>query len=344
MAGVASLAILATPRAHAESPPRPCYRDAEVFPRTTGSIPAGAPALVFLPARFVSERPISAYALELRGPSGEIIAHTLEADGQAYLLRPVTALELGRYQVQYTDLCSYYSPTQKRTVEVKVEEAVALPTRVGDPRAGSAPAVRFKGIYEPKCQPAEVIINFVLDLSPEMAAYKEVVRYEVAYKGKSRTLFYGEAHAFDRSVRLEVEDSCNLRELVGGEVIVTAHVAGAASDPAPLRFQLTATCPGIGSEPKPPMDARPPLPTCGSTDGGSGSRDTGATGLDAGTAQDALAKRPSSNGGGGCHVASLPARGGFPWYLLLLMATLARSKIAAARSCLRTKPRRTPRV
>jgi MYXO-CTERM domain-containing protein len=315
LAGLAVATLPAT-GVRAESSPRPCYSDPQVLPSPARSVPAGAPALVFIPASLGSQRPISAWDLELRGPDGELLESTLEADGSAYLIKPAASLRPGRYEVRKYDLCSYYTPTQKIASSVTVSEAVALPTTIGALATDVQPVAQLPD-PTPTCRPALTYIGYVLDLSPEMAAYEEVARYTISYKGNTYDVPYGISNANGRRLQLYAYDYCySSGDTIEGEVTITGHVAGATSDPAPLKFQLSVKCPAFD------------LPVCSVLVDGAAV--PGAV-VDAGAppytsnpdaAPDA---GPGVSSGGGCQVSPSSARSSGLW-LLFLLGAFARAR------------------
>lgn len=327
---LAASTLASTPSARAESPPQRCSRWPAAFPTALDSLPRNAPALVFLPGMGWFDGPVDDYMLSLQEPDGNVVPATLVREGEYTLVRPSRALRGSEVNLRYRDLCSYYAPAPEIVHKVRLDPESAPPTTIG---ALVAPvdATRVDVYGQPACRPtsAKVSLAIGLELSPALAAYKAVARLEVSYGGKTKSFDYGYFSSQGKNVTLPVDAECPPgATMVGGQVTVKAHVAGAASDPPAVSIVVNARCPVAG--PKDPPD-------CSSIDGGQSvdatdptdSADAGAppATLPTGSA-DADAARPTPNppslgndvgddDSGGCSVASKAAPSGLAGVALL---------------------------
>lgn len=312
----------------AESPPSRCYRRAEFRPPEEtfrkGSLPANAPAMVFIPSQGWGAHPVQDYEIELRDQDQTVVPVSFEAEGDRYLIRPARAMNGPQLSMRYRDLCGSFPATY--TFPVTVTAPAALPTSAGTARLRNEHA-DYSGL--PSCLPAKVHMVVDVTMSPELRAYRGLTRWEITYKGKTTTVAYGDLQSSDEVAYVQLEDLCGPGvESVGGPVTIAAHVAGATSDPPPLQLTVNARCPYFGTEKAPPactVIEPAPVEPAPSPDGGgwvmvidagvvadvtNDHAGPGAPVSDAGVIGE-VAQMPPRNGGaaangsgGGCRVAS----------------------------------------
>ncbi len=265
-----ALLVFVSAAAHAESPPSPCSRRAEIRPRT-GALPVDAPALVFLPAQGWNFHPIGDYAIELRDQDPDVVPVTIDQDGDAYLIRPGRPLRGTELSVRFRDVCTAgggFSTTERK---VPLAPAATPPASIGT--AGLRGGADFGPLGLPACLPAPVSMVVDVQMSPALQAYRELTRWEIGYRGQTTWVGYGDLQTSGQVAYVPLEDSCGRDDRsVGGPLVLRAHVAGAGDLP-PVQMTIDALCPYYGTEKQPPA--------CSGTDGGTssspGSPDGGST-------------------------------------------------------------------
>jgi hypothetical protein len=287
----------------AESPPRPCWQSAAVRPGPGGSLPRNAPALVFEPPMGWWDGPIENYALALHDSDGNVVPTAAAFEGDDVLVRPQRALTGGEATLRYRNVCNELNPMGEQRVRIDPESP--LPTAVGavSPTAAVATATNSSCASHTK-----VKLSVAVELTPEMAAYRDVARWRITYQGQTRLVGYGALSGLSGTprnvVHFDLEDDCPVgREAVGGSVVVRAHVAGADSDPEPASGTVGARCPTASA-----VGARPACPVDAGIDQVTGNREDVLPPLvvrDAGTSPDATAQ-VSRSSSGGCSFAVLP--------------------------------------
>ncbi len=314
--------------AWAESAAAPCDTRERVLPRVT-QLPANAPAIVVLPPQVVFARDAGDFVFRLKSPSGQWEPTSVTQDGtSAFLLSPAAALSEGHYSVHYENVCAYWSGAMPEKEEkVNVGPPVALPSEV---------AVSAEGVFEFRelCHPLDGSIRVTVELTPEMRAYREVSHFSASFQGRSTTVPYGD-HNVVATGKLHLNFPafvCHADQpYVEGDLIVSAHVAGASVDPRSFRRKVQVACPYFGSGPE-------KVPNCAvSRDGGATPvvRLDASVGADAHVGPDAgaLVPAPTSDaasatesGSSGCVYGGRTSAA--PWAVLALAFALLRERRA----------------
>jgi hypothetical protein len=306
--------------AWAEAPSNPCTRTPGLRPGSDGfrgTLPVNAPALVFFPPTSGSYRAFTDYEIELRDQDQDVVPTTFMSDVDGFLVRPGRELRGGELTVKYKDFCIPFHSIKE--VKVGLTPASPLPTTIGTATQRDAVA-RYTGAG-PTCLPAPVQIVVDVRMSPELAAYRAVTRWQVDYRYKIERVAYGELSMSDEVAFVGLADVCGPNiERVWGSASIAVHVAGASSDPPPLELMIDARCPDFGSPGAPPAcNGQPPGPS--NNDGGSSIQDGG-------TASSARAR--------GCHLAGSPGGAAvgdrLAWVGMALLTALALVGISQARA------------
>jgi hypothetical protein len=206
--------------------------------------------------------------LELFGPTGGRVPLTAIPDPflgtpQDYLLRPQAPLVPGTYHVAYKDQCTGGSHGWDfDVIDAPAPELTTTGTITADP-----PAVVSK------CSFAYQVVNLTLRPSAEAVAHGPLLLYQVSVNGKVEGTFndlprYGGSYyggLRELPARWTLAVGCrgllvdeSFRAPGKHEVVVRAHLAGAASDPAPATLTIDLDCAGV--PPPDPECARKPTP------------------------------------------------------------------------------------
>lgn len=242
--------------AAAESAAVQCDFSDRVLPRVT-QLPANAPAIVVLPPRFLPARDAGDFAFQVTTPAMTPLTTTTDTDASgAYLLRPAAPLTEGHHTVRYQNVCAYWQQSNTTKEEkVNVGPAVDLPTVVGT--AANAKFETFNACYPMR---GNVLVSVIL--TPEMKAYREIAQFTATFKGERAFAPYGDYNTittgngfFSFTAACEKDQAS-----ITGELVVSAHVAGAPADPTALRTTLQIPCPyyGINDPNKIPVCPPPP--------------------------------------------------------------------------------------
>jgi hypothetical protein len=185
-----------------------------------------------------------------KGSRGETIPLTIESDREFWILRPQVTLSPGRHEVSYQDFCrGFNAANQLKQVPVNVGAAVALPTWIGTVSAEQATfAPGNQG-----CFPATNLrVAVTIDLSPELAHFRELARLVVSLDGEVQEANYGDYRLTGPRAQFSFDGkSCSRTQAsFKARVHVTAHVAGSHADPAPLMTDIDVACPYAGMAPK----------------------------------------------------------------------------------------------
>ncbi|HEY0715577.1 MAG TPA: hypothetical protein VGF45_23045 [Polyangia bacterium] len=239
--------------ARAESAANPCWQLAEVRPLPTGSLPRNAPAILFRPPRGWSDGPVENYDLTLQESDGNVAPATARFEGDDVLLRPQRELKGGEVTLRYRNVCNTLNPMGEQ--RIRLDPPSQLPTSLGTIRSeaeitvagGAACAVNTR---------ASLVIR--IDLTAEMAAYRDVARWQISYKGQTRLVDYGGLTDANRAVvQFALDDDCAGRDAVGGSVTVRAHVAGAETELEAASGTVSGRCPAPPPARNCPFDAGP---------------------------------------------------------------------------------------
>jgi MYXO-CTERM domain-containing protein len=308
----------------AESPYSPCTRAEAVHPDAYTRLPRNAPALVFVPPAgwFAFDGSANDYLLSLEDPDGNVVATTFSREGERTLIRPTRPLQGMRALLRYRDVCRLASPTlAAASVELDVE--APLPEVIGSLHPGSDARRAEEVPWNATCTPPAAAVHVPLEIkmSPALAAYRGVARWEVSYRGRTRAYDHGElgGSQSDGSVRLLLDDDCSGLSNTGGPLEVKVHVAGATGDPPALLTTVSARCPSppgaLDKAPPPcsPFDAEMPA---GDKDAGAPRDEDAGTmtgpmpgampGEDAGETRPPGVVGPAGDDDSGCSVAVGP--------------------------------------
>ncbi|HEY0709054.1 MAG TPA: hypothetical protein VGG33_19755 [Polyangia bacterium] len=229
--------------ARGESPPRPCSQKARVHPGTDAALPRNAPAVVFQPPVGWWDGPIDNYMLALLGSDGNVVPSAAASEGDDVLVRPQGPLVGAEVSLRYRNVCDMNAPADER--RIRLDPPSALPTTVGVAQATAS--AMWTGASCGGAPTNDVRLVVSIELSPEMAAYQSVARWEITYQGRTRLLGYGALlglGADKRIVQVAVDDACPTgRAAVGGALTLRAHVAGAEADPQAVTATVSASCP-----------------------------------------------------------------------------------------------------
>jgi hypothetical protein len=227
--------------AWAESSALRCSRQENVLSSQI-PLPANAPALVVIPALSnVVRNPVD-FMFQMTNASGDPAAVLSNQEEDVILLRPEAALSPGKYTLEYQDFCaSYLASNQTKQAKVIVGPPVALPTEIG-----TLGAVRvWSTAGSRSCFPMPVQVEIPLIFSPEMNAYREVSRYRMALGEQRQQANYGDYRVYPSRLAFTFDGFTCTRGQKGFTVPlqVSAHVAGATSDPATISATLEIPCP-----------------------------------------------------------------------------------------------------
>jgi hypothetical protein len=214
-----------------------------ILPRTDGlSLPANTPALAFESTITDGTRTTTVVDLALYGPSGDLIDAKVSGDPVVKsfrLLVPAAPLVPGKgYTLRLDETCTGdpsgpTSNTLTRTFDVGPN--VTLPPSLGT-------------IMATPSAYGDVELNAIL--SPDMFALLPTAAMSLHMKGDEATYGYGYGVVTSEKMRATVFP-CGARPLgsrAKGTAELTAHIAGASVDPAPVTLDFEVTCPA-GGEP-----------------------------------------------------------------------------------------------
>lgn len=327
-------ALLSTPNAHACSPP--ACRASWASPVAGKSVPANAPAVVFVQGTAKAGPPIMPGPPSLKNGAGPI-ASTRDGD----FLRPAAALPLGDVVLEWDETCNPpwadggIAPT---SLTFTVVAASALPTALGTATLayarGNVDVWTSSGSCTDKLDASQARFSF--DLDPALVKFREVARFVTSVDGTkwgssawgregptaTPGVFSGDggAHRHDLVFAACGPSPTGVtdRGVMPGKhtVEIRAEVAGAPAIPS-AKFEINLACDGA------------------SPDGGSVTPDAAAPTLDAapdaatdamsdGTPAAADADPPAmSSDGGGCSAAGGTVS---PFCLLIAVAMLGRAR------------------
>jgi len=222
------------------APPPPNCLHSDLQPGAT-LVPANLPAFV------IDDRerdPAWASTLEITAVRGGKLALDRRPDprdAQSTLLVPARPdlLEVGvTYEIDYTVKCSYAPNPGNVTTSFTVTSSVPLPTRIGDAKLYADGAV-------------------FIATAPEQQAFLATTRFEAlvdgaiymgsGYVGGSNEHGYGGALCTTRTLETERHD-----------IELRAHVAGADSDPAPIKLSVDVDCSEVVADSRPPLSFASP--------------------------------------------------------------------------------------
>lgn len=308
-------------------------------PADGATIPANAPGVLAQTGWFAD-----LLALELDGGDAGTPRTTLElaAPGNFHdqaLLKLDEPLVVGRtYRLKASNRCSVTNDggigSYEKTWSFTAGPASALPTTIGSAQVsylvgklGGRYGLSVDGTPAPSYDSAPVAVaQIAIQPSAELAPYLPLIRFSTYVDG----VLWGESHfghgiasyeAFPEQVtfrdftrvfatctREAQSAACESSGVAKGvhEVELRAHVAGAATDPAPLRFPITLSCAGDGGGP----DGQAP-----DASGSGGAPDAGApdargAGGIGGSARSPTPQASGADDDGGCSVAPAPAASG----------------------------------
>lgn len=206
-------------------------------------------------------------AITLASGSGTVASHAIQDPfwSAGKLLVPDAPLVNGKgYSLTYNETCTSaggMQPASATIVPFTAIASVAVPTAMGilksdTPVIGPLSVGTSSGSCSTSIQAASIAIRLVP--SPGLAAFAPVTAYRIRVDGTEwGTVFYGSAPmAVDDSAEIEVASlyaACGSRAaendngltLGTHQVDVTAHVAGAPSDPPAQSLALTFSCDGV---------------------------------------------------------------------------------------------------
>ncbi len=268
--GVSSVA-----RGESIDPERDLVCPLEIAPMHEAHVPLNAPALIVMFDRDGDRMLHPALDIgPLRTPSGAFIEleQTREDATNALLLRSPEALTEGEHEIVIQMRCpnatkAFDKGPKAIPWKLVVDPAVSFPKTIGTAYA-EQPDEDGDG-------------HVVVELSPELAAFREVARLvvEIQRQPSSAAQRYGDIPERDGLVRLEVSRYGCLPEQMDGEVhpvpvFMNAHIAGALEDPEPLGIEAQVRCARAVESPGP---AAFPQPNAASVDGACGCRTVART-------------------------------------------------------------------
>ncbi len=295
----ASLALLScltfflTPSAaHAESAVPPPACSVEILPtRSARTIPQNLPALVVL------DRSTVGLSASVEPKTGDVSASPDPRFPKVTLLTPAAPFPVGALALPYTVSCSDGTQKDGATTGPTFGAAVALPTQIGAVGAPGAPSSTGE-------------VDYPITLTPSAAAFVDTTSFEALADGRSLgVLGYGVAAQGVSGSGAIAAGVWQKRLYLGGTLVgdvslcagstsrethaieLRAHVAGAATDPAPLSFSVEVDCGAPADNPQGPQ------PDGGKADGGY---------LPDGGGDD----RGASGDGGGCNASGAGGLGG----------------------------------
>lgn len=253
----AALVTLALPASATTEAPSPRC-GVRVLPSAITTIPANAPALLFLDDSHAAVATVSSWLATPDGEGVSLPGPTTDALGTPII--PLTpGLEAGRtYDLRVAMQCSVPSTVPVQVSRFVGAEAMALPTLVGSLRSSAGTDMA----------------TIEVEPSRELAAYLPVSIVTLSVNGIVQHRVVGATDPTTLSLDTQTAGACRdsaTGELRGGigtaDVTVTAHVAGAASDPRPATTRILVDCDAIASRLAPS-----PEPAGGSSGGCSASR------------------------------------------------------------------------
>ncbi len=314
---LATVLLALPPKAAAESAAVQCDFSDRVLPRVT-QLPANAPAIVVLPPQFLPAQDAGDFAFALTTAAMTPVTTTTDIDASgAYLLRPATPLTEGHHTVRFQNVCAYWQQSNTTKEEkVNVGPAVDLPSAVAT-TAGAT----FQ--YFNSCYPMRGNVLVSVALTPQMKAYREIAHFTATFQGERAFAPYGDYNTIATGNGFfSFAAACQKDQAsITGELVVSAHVAGALADPTPFAATLRIPCPyyGIDDPNKVPVCAPMPDPAPINLDAGVGPQPN----LDASTELPRRDDGGCSYGGGRERSHGLAA--------LLMMMVIAVQRHRAAR-------------
>jgi uncharacterized protein (TIGR03382 family) len=227
---VAASIVVATPAAAtSEATPPHCY--VESFPSAITTIPANAPALLLRDASVDAIATVTGQLMKADGATTQLTAIN---DRRETLVLPLGGLEAGRgYDLLVAIQCSVPNPgATPPSVRIVASEPVPLPSQVGTLRmSGSA-----------------FDTTVIVDPSPELKAYLPVSVMTLTLDGAFDSVpLFGPAYPTVTFAAV-LGNTCRGPDgiLRGGKrtanLSVSAHVAGAATDPEPATLNQEVDC------------------------------------------------------------------------------------------------------
>ncbi|MEO6951733.1 MAG: hypothetical protein ABI321_07960, partial [Polyangia bacterium] len=182
------------------------------------------------------------------------------------LIVPSKPLSSGTYVMTRSEACSYAEPTL-RSATITVGDVAAMPQTIGvlSMSPGKAGSI-FIGDGAQSCQQEQPATALELSLvpTPEITAWGSLLHYTLEIDGTVwATSQYGDnafdridPELFERTVD-QIFTSCDLPDgssayragVTPGthHAVLSAHVAGATTDPTPIAFDFTLTCDAASS-------------------------------------------------------------------------------------------------
>jgi len=208
-----------------------------IVPRTDGlTLPSNTPALAFEATRTDGTRTTTVDELGLYNESGELVDATVNADPIAKSFRlvlPTSVLVPGKYTLRVWETCTGEpsGPTTK-TIERNfvVGEEVKFPESIGTIVASPD---SFGNV------------ELVAKLSPEMVAFLPTSQMSLHMKGKEPSYRYEYGIVTAGTMKATVFPCGGMYggDIVVGTAVLTAHIAGSTSDPAPVEQEFKVVCP-----------------------------------------------------------------------------------------------------
>ncbi|MEO6953482.1 MAG: hypothetical protein ABI321_16895 [Polyangia bacterium] len=232
------------------------------FPANGTSVPAAPPALVLQPS---IDYPTSTSTIgdPHLTKDGVDVPFSIVPDGTYgdVLIVPSKPLSSGTYVMTRSEACSKAEPTLK-SATITVGDAAAMPQTIGVLSASvmgrtSVLASNYPSSYSCVDYTEASLLALSLVPSAELVAWRALVRYDVQVDGETwATSEYGAV--FDATPELysrtvyEIFAGCNLpagsTQYRAGvtpgthHAVLSAHVAGAITDPMPIAFDFSLTC------------------------------------------------------------------------------------------------------
>lgn len=253
IASVASLALVGAARDAAACSPPPC-EPARVI-AAGAKVPMNAPAIPYIAP---SGGGGSGTTMRLLDPGNAELPTSTAPDpwwSTGSLLTPSSPLSTGAHKLSYLETCTALGASAQGARSFEVGAATSLPTRIGTVHGGNW-KVGQRSVMTSSGSCFTSLEAVTIDLrvipSPELLAYAPITGFKVRIDGKSaRSTYYGQAKTEETGiVVMQLHAVCGTR--TGGDdngvtlgehdVEVTAHVAGAASDPPPVVRRLRFSC------------------------------------------------------------------------------------------------------
>ncbi len=271
---VASLALVGATRDAAACSPPPC-EPARVI-AAGAKLPMNAPAIPYIAPAAAS----SGTTMRLLDPGNAELPTSTAPDpwwSTGFLLTQSSALSTGAHKLSYLETCTALGASAQGSRSFEVVAATPLPVQFGTVhgdnwKVGQRLVMTSSGACFTSLE--AVSIDLRVFASPELLAYAPVTGFKVRIDGApARSSYYGEAKTDEKGiVVMQLHAACGTR--TGGDdngvtlgehdVEVTAHVAGAASDPPPVVRRLRFSCTDSNVEtnddaslPQNPADAGP---------------------------------------------------------------------------------------